>query len=386
MSPELIRYILARGFFVNLDDLGFQLQPRYDSHVEVHLEDYQQELYEQFYKDCKFAMKEARKDDIHLAGAYVHRILGYPNAMFRPHYLLDKDGAEWARAPGIEWKCKHCHETFGGPGWYCPKCHEDQDTETVQVGCPDGCYEHVGLVLLPKEKWLVEKVQRNIEDGRKTLVFCRQTDILDIIDRLMQVVRGVGASAARLPKGDSRKREGWLQQNTPKLDVLFCNPRSVETGLDMVEYSEAIFYEPEHRIYTCDQAAARVHRLTSPGPVDITWAVYQDTEEAAAVDSIVAGLTVAAMFSGDSYALAEYDDGDFIQSMVKRLQGKELTVVDLATRFANFRDKSKMMASLIDRKAEFDIDTDYDVEGHEEKTLDDWWSDSGVKLKQLSLF
>jgi hypothetical protein len=394
MSPELIRFILARGFFVTLEDLGFQMQPRHDAHESVELEPYQQVLFDQFYLDCRDALREAKKAEVNLAGAYVHRILGYPNAMFRPHVLADKWGKEWARAPGIEWVCKHgcSKQPYGGQGWHCLECHSGDGDERRKATCPDGCYEHRGLVLLPKEKWLVEKVRRNMEDGRKTLVYCRQTDILDIIDRLMKIERSVGASAARLPKGNSRKREGWLRKMSPSLDVLFCNPRSVETGLDLVDYSEAIFYEPEYRIYTCDQAAARVHRLTSPGPVDITWSVYLNTEEAAAIDSIVSGLTVAAMFSGETYALADFDDTDFIQGMVSRLTGVDLKVVDLASRFADFRDKSTMMASLIEGQGvQFDIDTQYNLEGEQMGDMviaGDYWEDidPALELKQLSLF
>jgi len=345
ISPQVIRWVLASGFFLRMADLGIDLVPRLDSHEALHLTELQHRLYDKFFKSCRLALREASKDGVQLAGAYIHRVLGYANAMFRPHALMDVDGGVWARAPGIEWRCKHCGK-FGGPDSHCLKCHPDQDEEERRKLCPTGCFEHHPVVL-PKEQWLIDQLLLNREAGVKSLVMCRQTDRLDIIERLLKQAREKGIAVERLPRGKARKRGEWLHAHTPMLDALYLNPMSIETGLNLVEYSRAIFYEPVFRVYTCDQAPARIHRATSTKPVEVVWPVYMNTAEADAVDTVMAGLTVAAMFAGDTYALATYDDGDFIQQMVKRLGKAKLEVPDLSARFTAFIERRKMLSSLV---------------------------------------
>ena len=45
---------------------------------------------------------------------------------------------------------------------------------------------------------------------------------------------------------DPRKREEWIAKRANTIDVLICNPRLVETGLDLVQFSTVIFFEIEY--------------------------------------------------------------------------------------------------------------------------------------------
>jgi hypothetical protein len=45
-----------------------------------------------------------------------------------------------------------------------------------------------------------------------------------------------------------RKREEWIAKRVNGIDVMICNPRLVETGLDLVQFSTVIFFEPEYSL------------------------------------------------------------------------------------------------------------------------------------------
>jgi len=47
---------------------------------------------------------------------------------------------------------------------------------------------------------------------------------------------------------DSRKREEWIAKRVNTIDVLICNPRLVETGLDLVQFSTVVFFEIEYSL------------------------------------------------------------------------------------------------------------------------------------------
>jgi len=47
---------------------------------------------------------------------------------------------------------------------------------------------------------------------------------------------------------DPRKREEWIAKRVNTIDALICNPRLVETGLDLVQFSTVVFFEIEYSL------------------------------------------------------------------------------------------------------------------------------------------
>ena len=357
IAPPLIRIVLPYTLFVTLDDLGFELPKRTDRFEYVRLTERQQQLYDRHLRNTKSELKQAIRSGVHLAGAAVHEWLGYANALFRPGYLKDVDGKIWTASPGVEWVCKTCGETYGGTGWYCPKCVDGMGKDEMRARFPEGCYEHKPMsVLLPKEDRLVEMLLENTRNGGRSIVFCRQTDRRDIIDRLLKICIGEGIVAERLPKGNTDKRNQWIARflNNRSGQVLFCNPASVETGMNLVAFNQVVLYEIVYRIPTVLQSVARVHRPGQVRDVDIVWLVYEDTAEETALSVVMRGVTVAGMFAGDtSFSLAEYDTNDFVEQMVARLvdENIDLGVDDLADQFAAIRQRQHMANTLIEPSA-----------------------------------
>ena len=100
--------------------------------------------------------------------------------------------------------------------------------------------------LLPKEAWLVDFVSAESEQGRKTLIYLRQTGTRDIQYRLEKILKDAGVRAQVLTSGvEARKREAWIAGKVFGIDALIVNPRLVETGLDLIAFSNVVFFEIE---------------------------------------------------------------------------------------------------------------------------------------------
>jgi len=181
---------------------------------------------------------------------------------------------------------------------------------------------------LPKEEKLAELVQTNLRLGLKTLVFVEQTGTRDIRSRLQAVLRQrvPGANVQTLSANDMRpsKRELWIKRNAPLMDCLLVNAGLVKTGLDLVMFSDIVFYETNTSLYTVWQAMRRVWRLGQKNPVTTTFLAYDAAVEAALLDLMGEKMKAAMLLYGDNAAGALVDsDGedDLAREMIRRALG-----------------------------------------------------------------
>jgi hypothetical protein len=153
--------------------------------------------------------------------------------------------------------------------------------------------------LLPKEEWLVNTVLSEVKAGRKSVLYVRQTGTRDIRDRLRRVLEdaGVGNIVVLDSSVDPRDRGDLLKDST--IDVLITNPKLVETGLDLVEFQNVIFYEPNYSAYTMWQACRRVWRPGQTEPVQVYYAMYEGHMEEGAYDLVGEKLLHAQLLHGD---------------------------------------------------------------------------------------
>lgn len=185
---------------------------------------------------------------------------------------------------------------------------------------------------LPKERKLAALVRQNIALGRKTLVFVEQTGTRDIRQRLVTALNQLVPSAKveTLSAGDMKpaKRELWLKRHAPQMDVLLVNAGLVKTGLDLVMFSDIIFYETNTSLYTVWQAMRRVWRLGQKQAVTTTFLAYAGTVEAQLLDLMGQKMKAAMLLYGDNAAGALVDsDGedDLAREMIRRaLDGKTI--------------------------------------------------------------
>ncbi len=64
-----------------------------------------------------------------------------------------------------------------------------------------------------------------------------------------------------------RKRRAWFERYGPFLDAAFVNPEACKTGLNLIMFQTAIWFEIVYSLYTIKQASARIRRPTSQADV-----------------------------------------------------------------------------------------------------------------------
>jgi Helicase conserved C-terminal domain len=176
---------------------------------------------------------------------------------------------------------------------------------------------------------------------------------------------------------DPRKREEWIAKRADTIDALICNPRLVETGLDLVQFSTVVFFEIEYSLYTLWQSVRRVWRLGQTQPVKAIFSVYSSTMEATALAHIGRKMKAAQLVYGNEVggAIVPEEEGDFLTQLARDvLDGAKLS--DLQTLFADDLQVShNPMGSLTTPSVVI-------VPGPKVMTWDDWISHKTVIVRK----
>jgi len=302
VSPGILRYMLDNTAFLALKDLGIGLPPYKEEMVAVEMTEAQGT---QYHSMEGYLRGRAREDPRYLS-TWLQRSLGRPSSGFR-----DEEVIKLHREDGKVIRREHL-------------C----DLPAVNGG-----------TLLPKEKWLVNYAQSEVEAGRKVLLYARQTGTYDIQPRLKQVLEETGLRVGVLTTSvGTRKREEWIEQHSHEFDVLITNPRLVETGLDLVQFATVVFYEISYSLFTIWQAMRRVWRLGQTRPVKVVFVAYANTLEESALALMGQKMGAAQLLYGDEVAgaLVPEGTGDFLTQLAKTvLENKELP--DLQSLFAELQ-------------------------------------------------
>ncbi len=352
ISPAIFARLLKSCIFMRITDLGFKLPP-YDEHIiHIPMADTQAEQYKalndvlmDFIATSWDSSGHDRAISQKLLGVWLQNCLGRVNSGFRPETVMYSATKAIklpvpVRKPSLE-KLAGFDEVTEPllVADYLAKVPAGAITEDDIVLWPDfyGEYAlHLEPVvpegaLLPKEQWLVDYCLTEQEHERKVLVYVRQTGTRDIQPRLLSILEEVGLRAVILPDSvEPKKREKWIRDRAGDIDVLITNPRKVETGLDLVMFSTAIFYEIEYSLFTIWQAMRRVWRLGQTKPVKVLFPIYADSMESAALALMGQKMQAALLLYGDNAASAITDEaggsGDFTAELAaKILQGEVLS-------------------------------------------------------------
>jgi len=197
----------------------------------------QADAYEAFESEMKYALRAALAVGDHsLLGAYLNTLLSYPDRIYQ----------------GVT-------------------VHHPKTGQLVASGPPVQGY-------MPKELELLQIIDAEISKGRKVLVYIQNSNTTDISPRLREMFEGNGHRVKVLRSGDTEGREDKINRWVRKgLDVLICNPKLVETGLDLLSFPSIVFYQCGYSIYTLRQASRRSWRITQKNPVKVFYLTYADT-------------------------------------------------------------------------------------------------------------
>jgi hypothetical protein len=345
VSPAIVSRLLDTTIFLTLKDLNLAL-PVYKEEVVTldMLEDQEQQ-----YREMDSSLKQLAKQSNRYLSTWLQWSLARPNSAFRDEVVViddvnDESGKSIRKVPLMELPAINPN----GHKW------------------------------LPKENWLADFCKLEKQQGRKVLIYVRQTGTRDIQDRVQMPLQANGLRVSILGGNvDPRKREEWIAKRVNTIDAMICNPRLVETGLDLVQFSTVVFFEIEYSLYTLWQSVRRVWRLGQTQPVKAIFSVYNSAMEATALALMGRKMKAAQLVYGDEVggAIVPEEEGDFLTQLARDvLEGAKL--FDLQTLFADDAQVShNPMGSLTTPSAVI-------VPGPKVMTWDDWVSTKAVVVRR----
>ena len=304
ISPLLLgNLLLPNSVFLRLADCTANLAPYDEDMVELAMAREQAKNYRRFEQQMRDALTSALAVGDHsLLGSYLNALLSYPDRMHE----------------GVKVFHPHTKELVAdGP---------------AVVG------------VMPKERELLDIVEREKHAGRKVLIYIQNSLTTDISPRLVSLLEEQGFKTKVLRSGNSEGREAkikkWVGQG---LDALICNPRLVETGLDLLDFPSIIFYQTGYSTYTLRQAARRSWRIPQQKSVRVYFLCYADTMQSRAMKLMADKLTYSLALEGEisEQGLAAISDtGDSLaRELAKALVDRQDDSRELKDLWAAYRKK-----------------------------------------------
>ena len=300
ISPLLLTDILlSRTAFVRLSDVASALPPYDEIVVDVEMAESQKDAYQKLEKTLAEATRQAlARGDHRLLGKMVQSLLAYPDGCRKEEIVVletkDTDGniidtQVVAKAPALEYD------------------------------------------LLPKEKRLLEIIQAETSNGRKCAVFLEHTGTRDLIPVLTDRMRKAGINPLTMygHQIPPERREEWLGKKMEKedYDCLVCNPRLVQTGLDLYEFPTIIFFQTGYSVFTLRQASRRSWRIGQEKPVRVFFLTYTNTMQEKALSLMAQKMETSLAVEGDlsENGLAGFSESEnsMVFELARTLVGKE---------------------------------------------------------------
>lgn len=254
----LLKYLLKMAVPIQKKDLALGLPKCHEERVMIDPSPMQGEQYKKLEQTLRKTIREDRNDE-ELSGklfgqlaelvSYMDRASADQGNGVRPgeyviRYPESVGGAEVASAPGL-------------------------DAEE----------------LLPKESWMLDTIERELEQGRNVIVLAWHPSLFERYRRL--VARAHGKTAVEVLYSDkvpTKKRKDWIAKIVARnVRVLIVNPVAVQTGLNnLVHFQTQLWMENP----SCDptvyrQTVGRIDRPLQRKETLIYFPVYRGIQELA---------------------------------------------------------------------------------------------------------
>jgi SNF2 family DNA or RNA helicase len=313
ISPALIPELLPRAIFLKLSDLNIALPPYREIAHAIDMEPEQKEAYHEFQEDLltelRIALNQGSK---RLLGVYLQALLGYSDCPWVQEIVKDKESSRIL-------------------------------AESIPL--PEN-------TLYPKEKELLRICTEAKKDQRKTVVYCVHTETRDITERLKKILGNASleAKVLKATKVKAGEREEWI--HSFKGDVLITHPRNVQTGLDLIQFPEVVWYQQDYSVYIVRQASRRSWRIGQKEPVNVHHLYYKSTEKDITLN--VKKLRAALLTEG------ELTDGQFLEQI------EEDGLVALAKTIVDRAEEKISLESELRKLRGFEEETDMILPGNGE--------------------
>lgn len=262
ISPQVFtRFLLPRCAFLELADLSANL-PKYTEIIElVEMDPELEDAYKQLASRLKAELLQQLKNGSKkLLGAYLTNLLSYPDRPFGNEPICDSEDGQVLVTP----------------------------TELSSD------------VIYNKEDRLLELVTEEKKKGRKCMIYAQFTGTRDITPRLKSLLVDQGVRVEILRSTvKPENRESWVAQRVREgVDCIICNPKLVETGLDLLDFPSIIFYQTGYNLFTLRQASRRSWRIGQRHPVKVYFLNYAETLQEIAIRLMGSKLEAALSLEG----------------------------------------------------------------------------------------
>ena len=151
-----------------------------------------------------------------------------------------------------------------------------------------------------KENALLDLVKEKVDNGEKVLIYYEWTNRTDVAEKLQNMLKDNDIKTVVMTSSvQASEREEWIDKQLKKdIDVLICNPKLVETGLDLLAFTNIIFYQVGYNIFTMRQASRRSWRLSQDKDIKVYFLYYENTIQAQALSLMATKLQASMAIEG----------------------------------------------------------------------------------------
>ncbi|MCM3318007.1 DEAD/DEAH box helicase [Rummeliibacillus stabekisii] len=183
-------------------------------------------------------------------------------------------------------------------------------------------------VTLPKEKKLQEIIENELSEGRRSIVYVRDTGSTtpgrDLRPRLKQKLEEIEAKVCILDTTTvaTNKRSEWLAQkiNEEGYDVCIVSQELVKVGLDLLCTPTLIYYQFSWSLFTINQSSRRSYRIGQDEECRLFYLAYENTYQEYMAEIIAKKNQANAAISGEATGAdglsAMLGDSDDLQALL----------------------------------------------------------------------
>lgn len=200
---------------------------------------------------------------------------------------------------------------------------------------------------LPKEKKLQEIIQGEMAEGRKCIVYVRDTGSSvaerDLRPRLKKKLEEIGAKTCILDTSTTatNNRSEWLHKKITKegYDVCIVSQELVKVGLDLLCTPTLIYYQFSWSLYTINQSSRRAWRIGQTQECRIFYLAYADSYQQKMAELIAKKNRATAAINGevstDGLSAMLGDEGDLQSLLIENIKKGEDVLKGTAEEWIN---------------------------------------------------
>lgn len=260
VSPLVFtKFLLENAVFISLSDMDGGLPEYTEIPIEVDMDNELKESYEKLENELRDQVGGYREGGMKIMGTILQTLSVYPDMPYNQ-----------------------------------PPVYHPDDNSILAI--PDDLNPGVRN----KERRLLELVQEKLANGEKVLVYYEWTNKTDIAEKLTNMFKEHDIKSSILTSSVSADtREEWIANKLGQgIDVLICNPRLVETGLDLLDFTTIVFYQVGYNIFTMRQASRRSWRLSQTKDIEVYFIYYKNTIQDQALSLMATKLQASMAIEG----------------------------------------------------------------------------------------